>query len=96
MRSYRIVLVVAIVALFSTLAGAQQRGPSTPEERARAVQTAKSLQSDPLQALPAFLHGPAMHLPSVKTLLQQSEQLLVTQALSLLVHATQVQESCAQ
>jgi hypothetical protein len=48
MRSYRIVFVVAIVALFSTLAGAQQRGPSTPEERARAVQTAKSLQSDPL------------------------------------------------
>src|SRR5258708_14079637 len=28
--------------------GAQQRGPSTPEERARAVQTAKSLQADPL------------------------------------------------
>jgi hypothetical protein len=27
---------------------AQDRGPSTPEERARAVQTAKSLQADPL------------------------------------------------
>jgi hypothetical protein len=40
--------VVATVAVFSTQAGAQQRGPSTPEERARAVQTAKSLQSDPL------------------------------------------------
>ncbi|MGA3197057.1 MAG: hypothetical protein ABSD39_18835 [Terriglobales bacterium] len=48
MRSYVIVFVVAAVAVFSTLAGAQQRGPSTPEERARAVQTAKSLQSDPL------------------------------------------------
>ncbi len=48
MRSYLIVFVVAAVAAFSTQAGAQQRGPSTPEERARAVQTAKSLQSDPL------------------------------------------------
>ena len=48
MRSYLIVFVVATVAVFSTQAGAQQRGPSTPEERARAVQTAKSLQSDPL------------------------------------------------
>jgi hypothetical protein len=48
MRSYLIVFVVATVAVFSTQAGAQQRGPSTPEERARVVQTAKSLQSDPL------------------------------------------------
>ena len=48
MRSYRIVFVVAIVALFSTVADAQQRGPSTPEERDRVVQTAKSLQADPL------------------------------------------------
>ena len=48
MRSYLIVFVVATVTVFSTQAGAQQRGPSTPEERARAVQTAKSLQSDPL------------------------------------------------
>ncbi len=48
MRSYLIVFVVAAVAVFSTQAGAQRRGPSTPEERARAVQTAKSLQSDPL------------------------------------------------
>jgi len=48
MRSYLIVFVVAAVAVFSTQAGAQERGPSTPEERARAVQTAKSLQSDPL------------------------------------------------
>jgi hypothetical protein len=48
MRSYLIVFVVATVAVFSTQAGAQQRGPSTPEDRARAVQTAKSLQSDPL------------------------------------------------
>jgi hypothetical protein len=42
------VFVVVTVAVFSTQAGAQQRGPSTPEERARVVQTAKSLQSDPL------------------------------------------------
>src|SRR5438477_8521381 len=48
MRSYLIVFVVATVTVFSTQAGAQQRGPSTPEERARAIQTAKSLQSDPL------------------------------------------------
>src|SRR5713226_7658918 len=40
--------VIAAVEVFSTQAGAQQRGPSTPEERARAVQTAKSLQADPL------------------------------------------------
>src|SRR5260370_7660257 len=45
MRSY---LVVFVVALLATIAGGQQRGPSTPEERARALQTAKSLQSDPL------------------------------------------------
>lgn len=42
------VLVVAAVEVISTQAGAQQRGPSTPQERARVVQTAKSLQSDPL------------------------------------------------
>ena len=45
MRSYPIIFVVAVLSM---LAGAQQRGPSTPEERARAVQTAKSLQPDPL------------------------------------------------
>jgi len=45
MRSY---LIIFVVAVLSMLAGAQQHGPSTPEERARAVQTAKSLQSDPL------------------------------------------------
>jgi hypothetical protein len=45
MRSY---LIIFVVAVLSMLAGAQQRGPSTPEERARAIQTAKSLQSDPL------------------------------------------------
>jgi len=48
MRSYLAVFVVVAVAIFSIQAGAQRRGPSTPEERARAVQTAKSLQSDPL------------------------------------------------
>src|SRR5439155_23032939 len=36
------------VAGHSTLEGTQQSGTSTDEERARAVQTAKSLQSDPL------------------------------------------------
>jgi hypothetical protein len=46
MRRYLAVFVVA--AVFSMQAGAQQRGPSTSEERTRAVQTAKSLQSDPL------------------------------------------------
>jgi hypothetical protein len=43
-----IVFLFAAAAVFSTLADAQQRGPSTPEERAHAVQTAKVLQSDPL------------------------------------------------
>jgi hypothetical protein len=47
MRSYMIFVVVA-VTVGSMQASAQQRGPSTPEERARAVQTATSLQSDPL------------------------------------------------
>jgi hypothetical protein len=39
---------VAALQVFPTQIGAQQRGPSTSEERARAVQTAKSLQADPL------------------------------------------------
>ena len=39
---------IAAVGVFPTQIGAEQRGPSTPEERARAVQTAKSLQGDPL------------------------------------------------
>jgi hypothetical protein len=47
-RHVRVVSLVAAVAVSLAQAGAQQRGPSTPEERARAVQTAKSLQSDPL------------------------------------------------
>jgi hypothetical protein len=38
----------AALQVFPTQIDAQQRGPSTPEERARAVQTAKSLQADPL------------------------------------------------
>jgi hypothetical protein len=48
MRSYLTVFVVATMAVLSSLVSAQQRGPSTPEERARVVQTAKALQSDPL------------------------------------------------
>jgi hypothetical protein len=47
-RYIRNVIIVTAVALFWTQAGAQRRGPSTLEERARAVQTPKSLQSDPL------------------------------------------------
>ena len=47
-RHVQIVFLVAVVAVFSMQAGVQQRGPSTLEERARVVQTAKSLQSDPL------------------------------------------------
>jgi len=39
---------IAALQVPPTQIGAQQRGPSTHEERARAVQTAKSLQSDPL------------------------------------------------
>ena len=39
---------IAALQAFPRQIGAQQRGPSTPEERARAVQTAKSLQADPL------------------------------------------------
>ena len=50
MRCYLIILVIATASILSTQAGAQQRGPSTPEERARAVQVAKELQSDPLAA----------------------------------------------
>src|SRR5579864_1842120 len=41
-------LIIFVVAVLSMPAWPQQRGPSTPEERARAIQTAKSLQSDPL------------------------------------------------
>jgi hypothetical protein len=47
-RSYRRIVSLFFVFVAATQAGAQQRGPSTTEERARAVQTAKSLQSDPL------------------------------------------------
>ncbi len=43
MRSYLTVFVVATMAVLSSLVSAQQRGPSTPEERARVVQTAKAL-----------------------------------------------------
>jgi len=39
---------VTILGLLSTHAHAQQRGPSTPEERARAIQAARALKADPL------------------------------------------------
>jgi hypothetical protein len=44
---------VAVLVLAASLAAgvdARQRGPSTPEERARAVQLAKKLRTDPLAA----------------------------------------------
>jgi hypothetical protein len=47
-RTVSFSLFIALLQVFPTQIGAQQRGPSTPEERARAVQTAKSLQADPL------------------------------------------------
>ena len=34
--------------IFARAAGAQERGPSTPEERARAVKVSRQLESDPL------------------------------------------------
>jgi hypothetical protein len=47
--SFFFVFVVVTAEVLSTQAGAQKRGPSTSQERARAVQTAKSLQADPLE-----------------------------------------------
>ena len=47
-RTVSFLFFIAALQVFPTQIGAQQRGPSTPEERARAVQTAKSLQADPL------------------------------------------------
>jgi hypothetical protein len=47
-RVVSFLFIVAALQVFPTQTGAQQRGPSTPQERARAVQTAKSLQADPL------------------------------------------------
>src|SRR6202044_1724377 len=41
---------IAALQVAPTQVGAQQRGPSTPQERARAIQTAKSLQAEPLAA----------------------------------------------
>jgi hypothetical protein len=41
---------IAALQISPMQVSAQQRGPSTPQERARAVQTAKSLQADPLAA----------------------------------------------
>ena len=40
MRSYLTVFVVATMAVLSSLVSAQQRGPSTPEERARLAKRA--------------------------------------------------------
>jgi len=39
---------IAALEVFPMQIAAEQRGPSTPEERARAVQTAKALEADPL------------------------------------------------
>lgn len=41
---------LTLVAAFVTPARAQQRGPSTPEERTRAVQISKRLRADPIAA----------------------------------------------
>ena len=49
-RIVSFLFLLAALQVFPAQIGAQQRGPSTPEERARAVQTAKSLQADPLAA----------------------------------------------
>jgi hypothetical protein len=51
MKSHFVKIVVAVVifAFFGLrTAGAQDRGPSTPEERARAVKVAHQLETDPL------------------------------------------------
>jgi len=47
-KTVSLLLVIAALLVHPVQIAAQQRGPSTPEERARAVQTAKSLQADPL------------------------------------------------
>ena len=47
-RTVCFLLFLAALQVFPAQIGARQRGPSTPEERARAVQTAKSLQAAPL------------------------------------------------
>src|SRR2546425_11894854 len=47
-RTVCLLLVIAALQVLPVQIAAQQRGPSTPEERARTVQTAKSLQADPL------------------------------------------------
>jgi hypothetical protein len=47
-RTLSFLLFIAALQVFPAQVGAQRRGPSTPEERARAVQMAKSLQADPL------------------------------------------------
>jgi len=47
-RYVSLLLFITVLQILAGQIGAQQRGPSTPEERARAVQTAKSLQADPL------------------------------------------------
>ncbi len=46
---YTLVLIASVCCLnVSQIGGQQQRGPSTAEERARAVRIAKALRSDPL------------------------------------------------
>jgi hypothetical protein len=46
---YSLVVVALVFCLsVSRVSAQQQRGPSTPEERVRAVQIAKALRSDPL------------------------------------------------
>jgi hypothetical protein len=47
-RTVSFLLSIAALQVLPAQITAQQRGPSTPEERARAVQTAKALQAGPL------------------------------------------------
>src|SRR5215210_9405237 len=51
MRKIKLTLVLGLVFLFGLVAPAtlpQKRGPSTPEERAKALQLVRQLEADPL------------------------------------------------
>lgn len=47
-RRHPILAIGSLLLLFGNGAFAQQRGPSTPEERARVVEVARALEQDPL------------------------------------------------
>ena len=50
MKTLPLPLVLVFSLLLCLSVSAQQRGPSTPEERQKAVQIARSLEAEPLQA----------------------------------------------